>query len=292
LRSVIKIIRPKVLHIQELQHGGYLLNDKILDNQKVVLACSTWGSDLIFYGKLQSHKQRLEKLLSRTDFLLTERQVDLKIAQELGFHGKSISPAYVTVGSDVFEKNWVSPSLRTKIVVKGYQDNHGRALNALQALTLIPNAISDFTVVVISSSEAVRVYVEFLNSIHNMNIVCAPKMSHSEIMNLFAESRLYIGLSMSDGISNTMIESMQNGAFPIQSLNSCAPEFIQHGISGFVVDPWDISEIATLIETSLRDNRLVDNAVELNLATVREKFSREKGLEILESLYNGILNDR
>ena len=292
LQSAVKVIRPKVLHVQELQHGGYLLSDEVLSNQKMVLACSTWGSDLIFYGKLQTHKKRLEKLLKRTDFLLTEREADLKIAKELGFHGKSISPAYATVGSDVLEKHKTLPSLRTKIVIKGYQDNHGRALNALQALTLIPEILSEFAVVVISSSESVRVYAEFLRSTHNMNIVCAPKMSHSEIMDLFAESRVYIGLGISDGISNTMIESMQNGSFPIQSVNSCAPEFIHHGISGFIVDPWDIHKVATLIEISLRDDHLVDTAVELNLATLREKYSREKGVDILDSLYKGILNDR
>lgn len=291
LQYAVKIIRPQVIHVHELQHGGYLLSDKILNDQKIVLACSTWGSDLIFYGKLPSHTQRLAKLLSRTDFLLTEREEDLKIAKELGFQGKSISPAYATVGSDVLEEHKTLPSLRTKIVVKGYQDNHGRALNALQALTLIPETLSEFAVVVISSSESVRVYAEFLRSTHNINIVCAPKMSHSEIMDLFAESRVYIGLGISDGISNTMIESMQNGSFPIQSVNSCAPEFIHHGISGFIVDPWDIHRIATLIDISLRDDHLVDTAVELNLATLREKYSREKGVDILDSLYKGILND-
>ncbi len=292
LQYAVKIFRPQVIHVHELQHGGYLLSDEILGDQKIVLACSTWGSDLIFYGKLPSHTQELERLLSRTDFLLTEREEDLNIAQELGFQGKSISPAYVTVGSDVYEKHKTLPSQRSKIIIKGYQDNHGRALNALQALTLIPEVLSGFTVVVISSSESVRVYAEFLCSTLNINIVCAPKMSYSGIMNLFAESRVYVGLGISDGISNTMIESMQNGCFPIQSVNSCAPEFINHGISGFVVDPWDIHKIATLIDISLRDDHLVDTAVELNRATLREKYSREKGVDILDSLYKGILNDR
>jgi glycosyltransferase involved in cell wall biosynthesis len=275
-----------------MQHGGYLLNDRILRNEKTVLACSTWGSDLVLYGKLHSHKQKLQKILARTDFLLTERDIDVQIAQELGFVGKTVSPSYVTVGTEDLKVQNTLPSRRKKIVIKGYQDNHGRALNVLQALTLIPNAILDFELVVIAGSESVRVYAEYLRSAKNINIVCAPKMDRSEIMNLFAESRLYIGLGISDGISNTMIESMQNGAFPIQSENSCASKFIDNGVSGYVVDPWDIPKIASLIEVSLRDNKLVDGAVELNLSTLREKYSRSRGIKILDSLYEGILNGR
>jgi glycosyltransferase involved in cell wall biosynthesis len=133
--------------------------------------------------------------------------------------------------------------------------------------------------------------VEFMKNVFQINIVCAPKLNREEIFQLFKESRIYIGLGISDGISNTMIESMQTGAFPIQSVNSCAPEFIQDGISGFIVDPWDISRLTSHIKRSLTDNQLVDNAVRLNLHTLREKYSKKRGLKVLDELYQGILDD-
>jgi glycosyltransferase involved in cell wall biosynthesis len=255
------------------------------------ILCSTWGSDLVLYGKLQSHKEKLTRLLKRTDFLLTERSIDLEIAHELGFNGIAITPSYATIGAEDFEESVLPPSERKKILVKGYQDNHGRALNVLQALTLIRENLASYEVVVISASESVQVMVEFMKNVFQINIVCAPKLNREEIFQLFKESRIYIGLGISDGISNTMIESMQTGAFPIQSVNSCAPEFIQDGISGFIVDPWDISRLTSHIKRSLTDNQLVDNAVRLNLHTLREKYSKKRGLKVLDELYQGILDD-
>jgi glycosyltransferase involved in cell wall biosynthesis len=291
LLIAIRVLRPSLLHVHELQHGGYLLDKRILEIRKMKILCSTWGSDLVLYGKLQSHKEKLTRLLKRTDFLLTERSIDLEIAHELGFNGIAITPSYATIGAEDFEESVLPPSERNKILVKGYQDNHGRALNVLEALTLIRENLASFEVVVISASESVQVMVEFMKNVFQINIVCAPKLNREEIFQLFKESRIYIGLGISDGISNTMIESMQTGAFPIQSVNSCAPEFIQDGISGFIVDPWDISRLSSHIKRSLTDNQLVDNAVRLNLHTLREKYSKKRGLKVLDELYQGILYD-
>jgi glycosyltransferase involved in cell wall biosynthesis len=287
----IMVLRPSLVHIHELQHGGYLLDENILRMRKLKILCSTWGSDLVLYGKLETHREKLANVLKRIDFLLTERNIELGIAADLGFKGIAISPSYVTIGAEDFEESGLPPSKRKKIVIKGYQDNHGRALNVLQALTTIKESLEPFEVVVISASESVQVMVECMKSDFHINIVCAPKLNRTEIYRLFKESRVYVGLAISDGISNTMIESMQTGAFPIQSVNSCAPEFIQDGISGFIVDPWDIATLASHIKRSLTDDQLVDNAVLLNLQSLREKYSRKDGLKKLQDLYQGILDE-
>ena len=291
LRLSLFLIRPQLIHIHEIQHGGYMLNENLLKKKLPKIVISTWGSDLVLYGMLESHKPKIRRLLERADGLLAERLIDLDIASSLGFNGIGVAPSFVTIGVLNPAINPVAASQRRKIVIKGYQDNHGRALNALQAIYSIESELIDFEIVVISASESVRVFSEFLRSTTCLNIICAPKMSKTEIATLFTQARIYIGLSISDGISNTMVESMEAGAFPIQSINSSAPEFIIHGKSGFVVDPWDIQGIAEFIKQSLINHKLVDSAMELNNEILKNKFNKSDGLVTINNLYGKLLNE-
>jgi hypothetical protein len=81
---LIRIYHPSFVHFHELQHGGYMYNSKIFKsaskrNYKVI--CSSWGSDLILYGKLASHESPLKQLLSNTDVLTAEREIEVEIAK-------------------------------------------------------------------------------------------------------------------------------------------------------------------------------------------------------------------
>jgi glycosyltransferase involved in cell wall biosynthesis len=101
----------------------------------------------------------------------------------------------------------------------------------------------------------------------------------------FGKSRIYIGLSTTDGLSTSMVEAMSKGCFPIQSENSAAAIFLTDSHTGFIVDPWDISDIAIKIETALTDNNLVDNAVEENLEILKQEYNYEEGIRIIQNLY-------
>jgi hypothetical protein len=249
--------------------------------------CSSWGSDLIFYGKLPSHDSRLRNFLSHVDVLLAERPEEERAARKLGYQKTFIAPVYTTIGSEEVSQNLIKPSARKLILVKGYQDNHGRALNALNAISSVTELLDGYEIVVVSASESVALEAERLKSELQISIKCLPRIPHSEIVNLLRESRIYMGLSISDGLSTMMIEAMQSGAFPIQSKNSGAPDFIQHGVSGFVIDPWNFDEVRSSLQNALTDDELVNNAVAINSGVINKKYNREVGLETLRDLYNG-----
>lgn len=285
----IKIYRPTFVHFQELQHGGYMYNEKIYranKNRTYKLICSTWGSDLILYGKLSSHESSLKQLLSKTDVLTAERVDDGKIARKLNYTNKFLAPIYITVGAKI-ESNIQSSktSDRKMILIKGYQDNHGRALNALAALTLIEAQLLDYKIRVFSASTSVQIQVDYLKSNSLLDIEVIKRTSNIEIKNYFNKSRIYIGLAISDGLSTSMVEAMEHGAFPIQSENSAAGVFIKNGISGFIVDPWNIAEVASCIKRAVEDNKMVDSAAIENLKVLEKKYSYETGLNRIRELY-------
>jgi glycosyltransferase involved in cell wall biosynthesis len=285
----IKIYKPIIIHFQELQHGGYIYNAKIFKSKgkrKYKVICSTWGSDLILYGKLASHELPLKQLLSNTDVLTAERVDDEAVARKLNYSNLFLAPLYITVGAKVDTKILLSkPSDRKMILIKGYQDNHGRALNALAALSLIEEHLIGYKIGVFSASTAVALQVDYLQNNSSLDIEIIKRTSNEEIKNYFSLSRVYIGLAVSDGLSTSMVEAMEQGTFPIQSENSAASSFIKNGITGYIVDPWDITGVANCIEKAVKDDQMVDTAAVENLNSLEKKYSYESGLSQIRELY-------
>jgi glycosyltransferase involved in cell wall biosynthesis len=87
---------------------------------------------------------------------------------------------------------------------------------------------------------------------------------------LFGRARIYIGLSISEAISTSLLEAIALGAFPIQSNTSCADEWIIDGRSGFIVPPEDPETVAYAIRKAINNNELVDNATLINEEIARK----------------------
>jgi glycosyltransferase involved in cell wall biosynthesis len=285
----IKRIKPTHLHFHETQHGAYLYNSiaghpKNRFTGKLIL--STWGSDLIVYGKSKSHSMSIKQTMAWVELLTSERVEDLDVAIDNGFRGKFLAPIYITVGSKEHDLNLRKTSERNLVLFKGYQDNHGRALNALQSIELLASQmdLSQFRIKVFSSSESVKLQTELLSE--KIDIEVLPRMPKCELMEYFKEARVYLGLSSSDGLSTSMVEAMTYGAFPIQSQNSSAPKFLTNGVTGGVVDPWNILEIVNILKIALTSDELVDQAAISNRRIIAEKYSWEVGLMKLAEVYD------
>ena len=287
----IRRIKPTHLHFHETQHGAYIFNPIAFHpkvNFKGRLIVSTWGSDLIVYGNTESQRADIKRVMSWTNLLTSERTVDIEIAEKHGFIGEFKAPLYITIGGKFHLNKINKTSERSLVLIKGYQDNHGRALNALESiekLSLTMN-LDKFEFRVFSASESVKLKAELLQEVCGLNIRVLPHMSKIALMKFFEEARVYLGLSISDGLSTSMIEAMSYGAFPIQSRNSAAPDFILDGISGGVVDPWDIKKIVEILGRALTDDDLVNNASTTNIQTLCRKYDWKIGLNKLVHVYD------
>lgn len=288
----IRRYKPSVIHYHEMQHGGYLLNalsDKILglNEIKPIVIGSTWGSDLTFFGYSDLHAPEIQKLLDLTSVITAERSDEVKVLEMFNYSGKFFAPIYISVGSkrESFSID-PNPGERDIILVRGYQHDQGRALNALKALEGLEE-VKKFKVRIFSAakSPSVALQANRLKNLFGYDIELLPKLSHAEFLRMFCESRIYIGLSESDGLSTSMVEAMANGCFPIQSMNSAAPHFIQDGVSGFVVDPWDISRIKEAIHIALTSDKLVEGARAMNQRVIHDKYNWDSGVNRIKQLY-------
>ena len=300
LARVVRRYSPTIIHFHEMQHGAYLYNDiepkfRARPIKKIV---STWGSDLTIYSKIgpylspegllnPNHSKQIAKVLNWTDILTAERYSEIEDAARLGFHKKFIAPVYITVGVDteILNQMKVAPSHRSQVIIKGYQHDAGRALNALEAIRKVQKQLTKYQVLIYSASESVRIQAELISFETGIKIRILPRIAHEEVIKELEKSRVYIGLSISDGLSTSMVEAMSTGCFPIQSQNSAAAIFLKPGVSGFIVDPWKIDDIANKIKLALEDDELVDKAVVINRETLGKKYSFAEGVKIIQDLY-------
>lgn len=288
----IRFWKPRVVHYHELQHSGYLLATlgKTIEKLKpsINIIGSTWGSDLKFFAYVDSHQKQIQNVLKLTDILTAERESEQEELSMFRFEGKFLAPLYISVGVDEAKiKSRQAPSASRKILVKGYQHDQGRGLNALKAIELISEDLQHNTILVFATekSPSVRLQINVLRRKYGLDIDILPKLPHKDFLDLFYETRVYVGVNEVDGLSTSMAESMARGVFPVQSANSGAETFIINGVNGFAVDPWNIEEISECILRAVKEDDLVDSAAVINQTIIAKKYSRSDGLKEIEKLY-------
>ena len=278
LIHLIHKLQPDIIHSMEIQAAGYLVLDaKRRYKQKFPpWIVTNWGSDIYLFGRLADHVERIKAVLASCDYYSCECQRDVRLAQQMGLRGEVLSILPNTGGFDLkrvarFRQSGPT-SERRLILLKGYQHFAGRALVALRAVSLCANDLKGYRVVVYSPGPDVKIAAELAAQSTGIPIDIIPPCSHDEMLQFYGAARIYIGLSISDAISTSLLEAIVMGTFPIQSSTSSADEWIQDGETGFIVPPEDPEPVAAAIRRALSDDALVNRAAELNARVARERL--------------------
>ena len=280
LLRIIRIVKPDIIHSLEMQHAGYLtFAARARSRGKFpTWIVTNWGSDIFLFGRLASHVDRIKKVLSSCDYYSCECERDVKLAIDKGLKGEVLSVLPNGGGFDLqhaYKLRKTGPtSLRRLILLKGYQHWSGRALVALRALELCSQELQGYHIAIYSASNDVKIAAELVSQSTGIPIELIPLCSHDEMLSFFGRARVYIGLSISDAISTSLLEAIIMGAFPIQSCTSCADEWIENGKTGLIVPPEDPEIIATAIRRAVSDDSLVDYAAEQNARLASERLDR------------------
>ena len=291
ISKIIKNYRITVVHAIELNHAGYLVltanKFNPLKNVKVIV--TNWGSDIYWFSRFNRHKKKLIKLLQISDDYSAECRRDIELAANLGFKGRH-KDVYPNAGGFDLSQILIdsqTPSERNIILVKGYESFVGRASIALEALNLLAKNVSRYEIHIYSANIKTIRRAKRLSQEKNLKIITYPKksLSHQQLLDLFRKSRIYLGVSLSDGISTSFLEALITGAFPIQTNTSCADEWITSGKSGLLIDPTVESASQALLQ-ALADDDLVNNAALINRQISLEKLNHETISKKIINFYN------
>ena len=269
------------IHALELNHAGYIASKAskfgLAENTRIIT--TKWGSDIYWFQKYERHQKQITELMKASHLYSAECHRDLALATKYGFEGKflDVAPNAGGIPSEFLSRDLVPPSGRSIILVKGYETFVGRASIALAAISEISNELKDYEVILYSANRKTIRSVRRIREETHLNIRAIPKkrLTHSEMLNLFGKARAYVGVSLSDGISTSLLEAMAMGAFPIQTNTSCAEEWIVDGITGELIEP-NQEEVKNSLRQALNSDSLVDQASVINRQKIASECNEEQ----------------
>lgn len=271
LRGLVRKGSFDLIHVLELQHAGYLLLATKFASESPKVFITNWGSDIYWYEKFPKHKAKIIRLLQIASFYSAECQRDIEIVRGLGYSGITmpVIPNSGGINLDKIPANPIPPSQRKKIMIKGYTGFVGQALIALKACEAAADYLRGFEIVIYSASLKSRIRALRLKHVHKIQVTILKKRTpHSEMLRYFSEARIYIGISLSDGISTSLLEAMATGCYPIQTGTSCANEWLSQDSGSIVPLSPENTITEALIEALISDEK-IDRAALRNFRSIQ-----------------------
>jgi glycosyltransferase involved in cell wall biosynthesis len=168
------------------------------------------------------------------------------------------------------------------IAVKGYHAKMHRAQVALRAIEMCADILGGYRIKVYSPlpRHMTELQARSIAQSTGLEIELMSLVPHDEMLELHGQARVSISLSISDGLCTSFAEAIAMGSFPIQSATACGDEWIEDGVSGFLVPPEEPEIIADRLRRAVLDDALVDRAAAINSQTVAARLDRRRIREI------------
>jgi glycosyltransferase involved in cell wall biosynthesis len=103
---------------------------------------------------------------------------------------------------------------------------------------------------------------------------------------------VYLSTSVSEGMSNALLEAMSHAVMPVVSRVSGADDLVEEGASGFLFPPGDEAALATRLEESLAMTRERRRATGEAAQEAVRRFSLDRVAELHLLLYRGLIESR
>lgn len=293
--KILKQVQPDVVHCFEMKLTGLPILS-VMQQNKIPFVYSSWGSDMFYFKEHGVKKVEVQLFLERVDYLVTDCLRDYNIAIENGFKSKFVG-VFPGNGGITFVKEFIKDSNeRNVILIKGYESFGCKASKIIEALQLIPLVLlQNFEIVLYSTDEVIIKSIRETPFLNNLKIEIYPRTAfvlNEDLLKIMGKTAIHISNNISDGMPNTLLESMGMGAFPIQSNpGNASAEVIQHGVNGYLIDnPLDSLEIAKWIEKAIINTELRANAQLFNLDFIHKNYDRKTVREKIINLYSTILH--
>jgi hypothetical protein len=289
----IKEIKPDVVHSFALYVSCSPIIGVMNKYPTLKWIYSSWGSDLFYFQNNLRDLADIKRVLPKVNYLFADCHRDFIIAKRYGFKGAFLGVFPGGGGYDLAKMDrFTSPlEMRKTIAIKGFQGRSGRAIAVLKALPSLKQELSKFRIIIFGADQEVVEYTNkhFLDEWANLS--CLPRITQEELFKILGTSIIYIGNSNSDGLPNTLLESIIMGAFPIQSNpGGATEEIIVHKKNGLLIEnPEDVEEIKKVILKAISKPDLLKNAVDFNNLSIKPTLEfnwiKKEVLKRYQSIY-------
>jgi glycosyltransferase involved in cell wall biosynthesis len=109
---------------------------------------------------------------------------------------------------------------------------------------------------------------------------------HDEVPELLRSSKVYVSSALSDGTSNSLLEAMACGVFPVVSNIEANRPWIDDGENGMLVPVDDPRKLSDAVVEALRNDGLRKSAMDINVAMVKKKGNWRDNMKEWEAIYS------
>jgi nucleoside-diphosphate-sugar epimerase/glycosyltransferase involved in cell wall biosynthesis/ADP-heptose:LPS heptosyltransferase/GT2 family glycosyltransferase len=289
LAETIDRVRPDIVHSLGLNINWRNIGLVVYGAKKILgekfdmpWIYSSWGTDLDYFARM-SEKNYIEvkAILENVDYYISECQRDIRLALEMGFKGKVLGIFPAAGGfDDQYVRDFYHDgptSARKAIIVKGRgedQDPVGRALKILDGFELLPDILQGFEINIFQATPKVRERAKELSAKYNLRITMLEYIPYTELLGIIGKSRIFIALTINDGLPLSLVEAISLGAFPIHSDLESVRDVIRNSENGLLVPLEEPTAFAEALKKALTDDEMVDNGTTVNTQIVKSKLLR------------------
>jgi glycosyltransferase involved in cell wall biosynthesis len=113
----------------------------------------------------------------------------------------------------------------------------------------------------------------------------------SDVPDLIPEAAVSVLPSLSEGLSNSLLESLASGVAVVAARVGGNPEIVEHEVSGLLVPVRDSAALAEAVGSLLQDPPLAARMGEAGRRRVADLFSMERSLGEVERFYERLIGD-
>jgi glycosyltransferase involved in cell wall biosynthesis len=126
----------------------------------------------------------------------------------------------------------------------------------------------------------------------NSSIQFLGRIPHEEMLNLLAQTDIYVSTSLHDGTSVSLLEAMGSGAFPIVTDIPANREWITNEENGFLFPMKQERLLAKKIIDAIRNQRLLEKSTTKNLSILGEKALWPVNIKRVKEVYKELLSPK
>ena len=299
LSTLIHDLKPDLVHAMRLPFEGFIAAKAV---RSVPLLLSVWGNDFTLFA---SESLKLATLthsaLQRADGLHCDCNRDLNLALAQGFHPRNpwrvlpgsggVQDFFFNVAPDreLLKEFCIPEGVPLIINPRGFR-TYVRNESFFKAIPIVlrklPSAF--FVGTGMLGNLIAKRWIRRMNIADSVRLL--PILTREQLASMFAAAQVCVSPSSHDGTSNSLLEAMAGGCFPVAGDLESVREWIADGENGFLCKPNNPNQLAECIVRALLDANLRGRAAEFNRRLVRERAHHPGVMENAEHFYDEVLS--
>lgn len=285
VRNIINKINPDVLHA--LYATSYGMIGALSGFHPYII--TPLGSDiLISPAESRIYRSLLKYAFKKADLVTSMAPHMKKVLLELGVPSKKIIDIVLGINTDIFNRK--NRKLSESEFVITSSRNFEPVYNIpqfLKAIELVKNKIPNLKVIMLGDGSLKSELMDLSKELKIEGIIeFLGKVPQSKVVQILNSTHVFVTVSLSDGNSLSLIESMACGAYPIATQIPANEEWIKDGVNGNFVEIGDVEGLSKHILNAYNNfDSIINRAMLESDKIIAEKGTWQINMEKMQDTY-------